>query len=84
MYNIPILFIIFKRKDVALKSFESIRKIQPKKLYVAGDGPRSYIQGEAKKVEDTRQAILKAVDWDCEIHLRVLYRLYRKDEVSRE
>ena len=30
--------------------------------------PRSYIQGEAKKVEDTRQAILKAVDWDCEIH----------------
>ena len=51
MYNIPILFIIFKRKDVALKSFESIRKIQPKKLYVAGDGPRSYIQGEAKKVE---------------------------------
>lgn len=39
MYNIPILFIIFKRKDVALKSFESIRKIQPKKLYVAGDGP---------------------------------------------
>lgn len=68
MYNIPILFIIFKRKDVALKSFESIRKIQPKKLYVAGDGPRSYIQGEAKKVEDTRQAILKAVDWDCEIH----------------
>lgn len=68
MYNIPILFIIFKRKDVALKSFESIRKIQPKKLYVAGDGPRSYVQGEAKKVEDTRQAILKAVDWDCEIH----------------
>ena len=68
MYSVPVLFIIFKRKDVALKSFESIRKIQPKKLYVAGDGPRSYIQGEAKKVEDTRQAILKAVDWDCEIH----------------
>ena len=30
MYNIPILFIIFKRKDVALKSFESIRKIHLK------------------------------------------------------
>lgn len=30
MYSVPVLFIIFKRKDVALKSFESIRKIQPK------------------------------------------------------
>lgn len=68
MYNIPILFIIFKRKDVALKSFESIRKIKPGSLYIAGDGPRSYIQDEDKKVKETRQAILKAVDWDCEIH----------------
>jgi hypothetical protein len=67
MYNIPILFVIFKRKDTALKSFESIKKVKPSKLYIAGDGPRNN-QGEILLVSETRKAILDSVDWDCEIH----------------
>lgn len=68
MYSVPILFIIFNRKEVALRSFESIRLVKPAKLYIAGDGPRNNVEGESKCVEETRQAVLDRVDWDCELH----------------
>lgn len=70
MYNVPILFVIFKRKDVALKALEPIRAARPRKLYIAGDGARDNIAGEKEKVEDTRQAVVSAVDWDCEVKTR--------------
>ena len=70
MYNVPILFIIFKRKDVALRTLESIKAAKPSKLYIAGDGARSNVSGEAEKVEATRQAVLDAIDWDCEVKTR--------------
>ncbi len=68
MYNIPILFIIFKRKEIALKSFQQIKTVKPKKLYLAGDGARPKRQEELKNVESTRQAILDEIDWNCEVH----------------
>ena len=46
MYQVPILFIIFRRKDVALKSFERIKAIKPAKLYIACDGPRNNVDNE--------------------------------------
>ena len=63
MYNIPILFIIFKRKDIALKTFETIKQAKPAKLYIAGDGARKNITGEEDKVNSTRKAIIDAIDW---------------------
>ena len=68
MYSVPILFIIFNRKDVALTSFEPIRKIKPSKLYIAGDGARVSVTGEALLVSETREAIINNIDWDCEVH----------------
>lgn len=70
MYNIPILLIIFKRKDVALQTLESIKVAKPTKLYIAGDGARPNIDGEKEKVDETRKAILDAIDWDCEVNTR--------------
>ena len=67
MYNIPILFIIFKRKDVALQSLAQIRKARPAKLYIAADGPRENVAGEDAIVEETRQAVLGAIDWNCDV-----------------
>lgn len=68
MYDIPILFVIFKRKETALKSFQQIKTTKPQKLYIAGDGARENIVGEAEKVKETRQAILNAIDWECDVH----------------
>ncbi len=67
MYQIPILFVIFKRKDVAMKSLERIRQVQPATLYLAGDGPRSGVEGEDQMVAETRQAVLQAIDWPCKV-----------------
>ena len=61
----PILFVIFNRKDIALKSFNSIRQAKPGRLFIACDGPRT--ENEAEKVRLTREAILNAIDWDCDV-----------------
>lgn len=69
-YQVPILFIIFRRKDVALKSFERIKAVKPAKLYIASDGARENIIGEQELVAATRQSIEDAIDWPCEVHRR--------------
>lgn len=65
MLKTPVLFLIFNRPDVTSKVFESIRKAQPKKLYIAADGPRD----EEEKVlcEETRKVVIESIDWDCEV-----------------
>lgn len=70
MYNVPILFVIFKRKDVALRTLESIKAAKPAKLYISGDGARPNVKGEKEKVEATRKAVLQFIDWECEVKTR--------------
>lgn len=67
-FKIPILFIIFNRKGVALETLMQIRKIAPTQLFLAGDGPRDNKPGEAERVAATRAAILDAIDWPCEVN----------------
>lgn len=65
--NTPVLFIIFNRPEVAKQSFEHIRQVRPQKLYIASDGPRDGKNDESEIVKKTRDVILNAVDWDCEV-----------------
>ena len=67
--NIPVLFIIFNRPNTTRQVFERIREAQPKRLYVAADGPRD--EDEQLRCEETR-AIVSTIDWDCELHTRFL------------
>lgn len=71
MLNTPVLFLIFNRPDTTSKVFEEIRKVKPKRLYVAADGPRHHIEGESVRVEKVREIAMK-VDWHCEV--RTLFR----------
>lgn len=66
-FDIPILFIIFRRPTIAQKSFESIRKCQPNQLYIACDGARDSVEGEKELVEQTKSAILDMIDWPCDV-----------------
>ncbi|RZL38764.1 MAG: nucleotide-diphospho-sugar transferase, partial [Pedobacter sp.] len=70
-FNTPILFLIFNRKDVTQQVFDQIRKIRPKYLYVAADGPRSNKPDDDLKCRETRE-IIDQVDWDCD--LKTLFR----------
>lgn len=67
MYTIPILFIIFKRPNISLTSFEKIRKVKPTKLYIASDGWRENVSNEKELVQKTRDLILSQIDWECDV-----------------
>lgn len=64
-FGVPVLFIIFKRKDTALQVIDAIAKIKPEKLYISQDGPRS--KKEEKDILETRKAVLSKVNWDCKL-----------------
>lgn len=65
--KVPVLLVFFNRKEVVLKSFEAIRNYRPTQLFLACDGARDSKLGEDAVVEDIRQTILNAIDWECEI-----------------
>lgn len=58
-----ILFNIWIRTDLAKEVFSQIRKVKPKRLYIAIDGPRN---AEDKKLIEKTKNIVK-VDWDCNV-----------------
>ena len=66
LFPVPIVFIIFNRPDVTLRTFSQIAKIKPSKLLIIGDGSRRNVPGEEGRVLETR-AILDRIDWDCEV-----------------
>ncbi|MDB5261416.1 MAG: hypothetical protein JWQ14_697, partial [Adhaeribacter sp.] len=65
-FTTPILFLLFNRPDTTQKVFDEIRKVKPKSLYVAADGPRQTVEGETQDCLAARQ-IIKQVDWDCNV-----------------
>lgn len=67
MFNTPILFLVFNRPDTTKQVFERIKEVKPTKLYIAADGPRENKLGEKELVEQTRQMVIKGIDWPCEV-----------------
>ena len=68
MLTTPVLFLIFNRPDLTERSFAIIKAAKPSKLFLAADGPRPGIAGEAELCRQTRQIVLDHIDWDCELH----------------
>jgi hypothetical protein len=69
----PVLLLIFNRPEQTLKVVEQIRLQQPTQLFIAADGPRSGKPGEAAQCEETKQAVLQQIDWDCDV--KTLFRI---------
>ena len=65
--KVPVLLTIFNRQDTALEALKSIKAYQPEKLYIAADGSRPHREGEYQACKETRQAVLDAIDWECEV-----------------
>ena len=62
----PVLLLGFVRFQTAQKVFDEIRKIKPKKFFLAVDGPRENKLDEESLCQKTRD-LVKQVDWDCEV-----------------
>lgn len=72
----PILFLVFNRVDETTQSFEAIRKAKPSRLYIAADGPRKSVPGEAETCNAVRE-IVTNVDWNCEV-----FTLFRENNLG--
>jgi hypothetical protein len=68
----PILFIIFNKREETKRVFNVIRSQQPKRLFIAADGPRLEKEGEAEKCQYVRDWVLGHIDWECEAKTRFL------------
>ena len=65
--DIPVLLIIFNRSWHLKKVMESLQKIRPPRLFVAGDGPRQERPGEELLCKEAQETVLQAVNWPCEV-----------------
>ena len=67
----PVLFLIYNRSDYAEAVLHQIKKVRPKKLFIAADGPKNSPEN-IKKCEETRKCILENLanlGWECEVHI---------------
>ena len=62
-FNIPVVLLLFKRKEAALRIIDRLKKAGVSKLYIMADQGRN--EKEIKQVAETREAVEKAIDWDC-------------------
>ncbi len=68
----PILFLVFNRLETTKMVFAEIKKVKPKKLFIAADGYRANIKGEKEKCEKVKRYVLDNIDWECD--LKTLFR----------
>jgi hypothetical protein len=62
----PVLLVIFNRPETTARVFENIRAAQPRRLFIAADGPRPGRPGERERCQTVR-AIVERIDWPCDV-----------------
>lgn len=67
MFTTPIIYVFFNRPDVTRRTFEVIRRVKPKRLYLIADGPRASRPTDAERCRETRAIVEGMLDWDCEV-----------------
>lgn len=72
MMQTPVLLLVFNRPAQSLRVLEQIRQQQPRQLFIAADGPRVSRPGEEALCKETRERLLAAIDWNCDV--RTLFR----------
>lgn len=65
LFGVPILLIIFRRKEEASKVISAISKVKPARLYISQDGPRN--EEERKEILATRRAVISKINWKCKL-----------------
>lgn len=65
-FDTPVLYLVFNRPEHTRRSFETIRAIRPKRLFIAADGPREHVTADLQTTREVRRIVM-TVDWPCEI-----------------
>lgn len=64
-FDIPVVLILFKRKDTVLKIISQLEKVKPQKIYLLSDDGRN--EEEKLLVSDVRKTVENAITWECEV-----------------
>lgn len=67
MFDVPIAIIFFNRPDKLKETFDRVKKIKPKKLFLIQDGPReSRYDSDMEKILECRK-VVEDIDWKCSV-----------------
>ena len=64
--EIPIAYIVFNRPFHTKQSFEVLKNLKPKKLFIIADGPRTNFPKDKNLCKMVRE-IVEHVEWECEV-----------------
>lgn len=67
-YDVPIVLFLFKRIETVKRTFEVLKEVKPRRLYIFADGARDNVADDIDKVKCVKSYIDSAVDWNCELH----------------
>lgn len=70
-FDVPVLFLVFNRPELARQVFARIRAARPTRLFVAADGPRPNRPDDEAACRECRR-LAEQVDWPCAV--RTLFR----------
>jgi hypothetical protein len=62
-----VFLVIFNRPEITQLVIESLAQVRPQALYIAADGPRSYVAGDEERCAAARQ-VATLIDWPGEVH----------------
>jgi hypothetical protein len=65
LVNIPIVYFVYNRPDLTLKSFDIIKKLKPKILFIISDGPKT--SNDLLDVKKVRK-IVSNITWKCHVY----------------
>ncbi len=75
--TIPVLLLNFNRPEHTASAVKILKEIQPKKVYLAQDGPRSGNPADQEKCEKVRNILELEISWKTEKHF-----LLRKENLG--
>ena len=68
MLETPILFLTYNRPGLTRQVLAAIREAQPKRLFIAADGPKPGKTGDCEQCQAVRNVLRDGIDWDCEVN----------------
>jgi hypothetical protein len=69
-FSVPILLLVWRRPVETRRLLAVLRRIRPRRLYVACDGPAS--DEDEAKVALVRRIVETEIDWDCQVSTRFM------------
>lgn len=64
-FNIPVVLLIFKRKDALMRILDIVSQVKPMKIYLVSDNGRN--DEERRIVSECRASVERRIDWSCEV-----------------